>query len=303
MAYVETAILEFSCYLARTQNWLPGHWRLVRWLNEHQGLLQGLPARVRPLGHGTKLHIDPADYDGLRYLIHGITIGDPLTNILQRVLHPGDGFVDVGANVGLYSVVAALCVGPTGRVLALEASPATFERLQIIALHGFGNIEVKHCAAAAAPGDLEFFLGPADHSGVSSLRDLGAATTRRVVVPADTLDRLLSAWPRIRFIKIDVEGAELAVIRGALAMIERDRPFLAMELTPSFMAAFGHSTDELIATIASFGYICRRLKAPYQEYRGLVSEEFQCDVVFVPVTEDRTFLAKMNDDTPSGLGQ
>ncbi len=288
--------LECVWYVARTRRDLPGHWRLVRWLNGHQQSLRRLPARSRSLGRGAKLFVDPADYDGLRYLLHGITEGDPLTALLKRLLRPGDTFVDVGANVGMYSVVASLCVGTRGRVLALEASPATFEKLQVITQHGLGNVVAKHCAVADAAGSLDFFIGPEDHSGVSSLRDLGAAATKRVSVPADTLDHLLEGWPRVRFVKIDVEGAEFGVIRGALRTLEQDRPYLAMELTPKFLASFGLSLEELLAAILRLGYRCRRLKPLFPEFNGLGGDEFQCDVVFVPVELDQSFPEPLRSD-------
>lgn len=239
------------------------------------------------------MFVDPGDYDGLRYLIHGITAGDPMTALLQRILGPGDAFVDVGANVGLYSVVAYLCVGASGRVLALEASPTTFQRLKVITTHAPPNVEVRHCAVADKPGMLDFFVGPQEHSGVSSLRNLGAAATQQVTVRADTIDRMLAEWPKVRFVKIDVEGAELSVIQGALRTIERHRPMLAMELTPRFLAAFGHSLDELLAVVLRRGYRCRRLKQPFQEFTALAEDEFQCDVVFVPIEQDDFFLARM----------
>lgn len=288
--------LECACYLSRVQKGMPGRWRLVQWLNGHQQSLRRLPPRSRSLGRGARLFVSPGDYDGLRYLIHGISEGDPLTALLHRLLQPGDVFVDVGANVGMYSAVASLRVGPSGRVLAVEASPITFEKLQVITRRGLGNIVARHCAVADAAGGLEFFIGPEDHSGVSSLRDLGAAATQRVRVPAETLDHLLEGWPKVRFIKIDVEGAELKVIKGALRTIDRDRPFLAMELTPRFLASFGHSLEELLAAILCRGYMCRRLKPPRGEFTGLAGDEFQCDVVFVPVEHDHSFLERVQFD-------
>ena len=299
--HMRHVLLEVACGLARTQKWLPGHWRLVRWLNGQHGALQLLPARNRSVGRGRRLFINGADHDGLRYLIHGITAGDRLTAMMQRLLRPGDVFVDVGANVGMYSVVASLCVGESGRVLALEASPATFDRLKVITEQDPCNIALKQCAVSDVVGSTAFFIGPEDHSGVSSMRDLGAAATRRISVSTETLDVLLETWPKIRLVKIDVEGAEMAVIKGALRIIERDKPFMVMELTPTFLATFGHSLDELVRTITSRGYRCFRIRQPFEEFTGLASDEVQCDVIFVPAAEADGFRSLMGSSRPMGF--
>lgn len=278
-------LLELACHLSRVRKQVPGHWRLVRWLNGRKEQLRRLPPRARSLGHGQTLFIDPSDYDGLRYLVHGVTPGDPIGSFLSQVLAPGDGFVDVGANVGIYSLIASRHVGDAGRVLAIEASPATFEKLRVVESDPRRNIVARHCAVADAVGVTSFFIGPGDHSGMSSLRDLGTAATQRISVPTETLDRLLADWEQVRLIKIDVEGAELGVLRGAAGVIDRHRPVLLLELTPAFLETFGDSVAALLGFMAGRGYACRRLAPDLPAFEGLVDGEFQCDVVFLPPSE------------------
>lgn len=278
---------ESICWLQRCHPRMPGRWRLARLVQARQALLAGLPAGVRDLAPGCRLYIDPGDYDGLNYLLYGINHAEPVTRLLLALIQPGDKVLDVGANVGFFSVLASKLVGPTGAVVAFEASPVTFARLAA-ARTPHRNISAVHCAVSDRLGELEFSLGPPGHSGMASLRVLDAAD-RRVRVQAITLDSRLAELPKTALVKIDVEGAECMALRGMVGLLARDRPVVVLELTPRFLASFGHAPQDIIELMGRHGYLARRV-IDRQPFTGLGETEFQCDLVFVPQERDRWLL-------------
>lgn len=151
-----------------------------------------------------------------------------------RLALPGSCAFDVGANVGLFAVDLSRAVGPTGRVIAIEPLAATAELLRShIESSGCPNVEVVVAAAAAVTGQVELLLAgdAAQHSTATAL-PFGWSHVGSVTVPAVTLDDLWESAgrPRVSFVKIDVEGAEEDVLRGALRMIAACRPSLIVEV-------------------------------------------------------------------------
>ena len=96
------------------------------------------------------------------------------------------------------------------------------------------------------------------------MRDLGERTSARVKIPCISIDSILDDIPTTKLIKIDVEGAELRVLLGMRRLLRRDRPFIILELTDSFLRELGGSADELLAYMKS---------AEYESYEGLAEFE------------------------------
>lgn len=122
----------------------------------------------------------------------------------------GFTFVDIGANVGAYSLFVAAKAGPGARILAVEPQPDIFARLTAnIGFNSFGSIMAVDCAVADKPGELTLFLDP-HNKGESSVRLLRTSAATAVKVPAVTLHQLLldKGYTQIDALKIDVEGAE-----------------------------------------------------------------------------------------------
>lgn len=141
---------------------------------------------------------------------------------LQRNLMPGDVFVDVGANVGLHTVVAATRVGPGGRVIAFEAVPRTVEHLR--ASLRLSDVEAwveVHTVAVGAREEEGRVFHVAAIAGHSSMYPLQEAVLEQVMVPVRTLDGVLSG-AGVKLVKIDVEGAELDVLQGMAQLIEQN---------------------------------------------------------------------------------
>lgn len=157
-----------------------------------------------------------------------------VTRVLRGLLSPGATFVDVGANIGYFSLLAASLVGPAGRVLAFEPNPANCELLrQSVTANDFAWIAIHPVAVAEARQQIAFATAGVDSNGrVINPAEAEAEVAPLPLVEAVPLDEALAGVPRVDAIKIDVEGAEARVWRGMQAVIQRHRPPLLFEFSP-----------------------------------------------------------------------
>ena len=162
---------------------------------------------------------------GFHLAVNGVYEADEVAFALSA-LQPGGVFLDVGANIGTYTVPAAKKVGPNGRVLAVEASPRVFRYLaHNVYLNRLSNVRLVQCAALAVNGGtVPFYEAPPDHFGMGALTaQFGAAP---VEVQARTLDGVLSesGLDTVDLLKVDVEGFEVDVFAGAKRLLTGDQP-------------------------------------------------------------------------------
>jgi FkbM family methyltransferase len=199
---------------------------------------------------------------GLRLFRYGVQ--DPELDLVRLLLRPGDVFVDAGANVGLFSLVAAASVGPGGRVVACEPAPRMRAMLEHNALlNGFGWVEAHGVALAEQPGSAEMVIFEGAGSGLSSFSPAAPEGGRRRIVPVTTLDDLVPAHeaPRVSAVKIDVEGAEVRVLQGAAHLLDRCAPDLLIEIDEAHLARQGASAAELRAMLEGIGYEAYRVRS------------------------------------------
>lgn len=183
----------------------------------------------------------------------------PLMGLLAARLRPGDVFVDVGANFGFFSLLASRLVGPEGAVVAIEASPSTYERLlDHVRMNGADNVACVNVAASDHQGRLKVFSpGVWNSGGTTTVEDPQELAARAAVfeteIEAKPLSRIVPdhLYGRIRLIKIDVEGAEAAVLRGLEPMLGAlpEDVTVVVELNPEIL---GRSGIDLAAPLVPF---------------------------------------------------
>lgn len=201
-----------------------------------------------------------------------------LTKLLKLSLKEGDRFIDVGANIGYFSLLASSLVGRSGRVHAIEASPTIFEQLKHnVNRNHCTNVQAYNMAASDTEGLLPIFLaGKGNLGGTTTLaavacRDGHTYETQVVAKPLASIigeDELLGA----RLIKIDVEGAEAAVIKGIERLLPRcsQQTEWVIEVTPE---RIGHAeTQTLLSTFVAAGYRLYHLENDYG-YAGYTSPD------------------------------
>ena len=175
---------------------------------------------------------------------------------LLGILRPGDRFVDVGANIGMISLIGSAAVGPSGSVESFEPNPEARARLAAhLSLNGIEHATVYPLGLGDEPGKLMLHQ-TSTHSGTATLNKVASAAIVDSV-EVDVVrgeDVLLADTRPVRAIKLDVEGFELRALKGLRGLIERDRPFLITEFSPETMDDPDAEFAALVALLAPMGY-------------------------------------------------
>ena len=175
--------------------------------------------------------------------------------IFRRLLKPGMGVIDIGANIGFFSMLSATLVGPAGFVLAVEPNPHNAKLLECSRrVNGFEHVRLAQVAAGPDTGVLA--LHTSHSTGTTSeVQDGLAAMLAADTVPCIQLDRLVPAGRRIDFIKIDVDGAEYKALLGCRETIMRDRPHIVSEFAPDMLRGIsGLDGVGYLTWLGSFDY-------------------------------------------------
>lgn len=176
-----------------------------------------------------------------------------LTRKVRGLLGPGAVFVDVGANVGWYTLLAAARVGPKGRVHAFEARADNVALLErSLDDNGFANVEVHRCAVSDRAGTLAFFASGTWYSNGRIVADEEPGSEQLPRVPAVALDEALADAPQIDVIKMDIEGAEAKALAGMRGLLRRHRPVLLTEFSPDLLRiSSGVEPEAYLAALAA----------------------------------------------------
>jgi FkbM family methyltransferase len=182
-------------------------------------------------------------------------------SVFQRLV-PRDAIViDVGAYLGVYALLGARLAGAGGRVVALEVDPRTvpFLRRNVVENGLTTRVRVLEAAAADYTGTGRFFLNDGDASGSSLFVQRGPARDVSIV----RLDDVLADLPRVDVMKIDVEGAELRVLRGATDVIARS-PNVAVicEVNPRALRAADAAPEDFVELFRELGFHVHRIVEP-----------------------------------------
>jgi len=184
---------------------------------------------------------------------------DELT-FVGRFLRPGMTVLDIGAHHGLYTLLASKRVASSGRVFSFEPSPRERRKLRIhLALNLCLNVEVQSLALGAQDATADLFVVQGSETGCNSLRPpIAAGGTSPVSVHVTTLDHWLQTakLSLVDFIKLDVEGAELDVLKGAADLLNRrPRPVILAEVQDVRTAPWGYHAKEILAHLTRAGYL------------------------------------------------
>ncbi len=181
------------------------------------------------------------------------------TLLVREILKPGMTFVDVGANWGYFTLLAAHLVGPQGTVVALEPDPRMFAKLAAnVSRNGYRNVTLHQFAAAAADDHLplQAYDEAAGNFGLSRLLP-GSTDEGAVQVRTRPLDSVLDALELglVDLLKMDIEGAEGLALRGLARSLKTRRVArLLLELHPQAVEAYGTTVEQIFDLLTSAGY-------------------------------------------------
>lgn len=205
----------------------------------------------------------------LRWLSRRVWFVESEVSALAAVAGPGDVCFDVGAGFGLYTYVLAQQVGPEGEVHSFEPLAAPRRVLdRAVRSAGLSQVRVHAAAAGRRPGTAVMSL---PHRNGTPVHGRAFVTTgavgrgpntefarhERLTVPVTTIDGTCARLEveRVAFIKMDVEGAEPAVLDGASETLARDRPDLLLEIEDRHLAKYGARAEDLFDRLGDLGYV------------------------------------------------
>lgn len=232
------------------QDWTPvlAKWGIVR------------PVRMQ-VDQGVSLNLDPQDLVSVSILrSHEWQPG--VWTALQSRLMPGAVLLDVGAHIGYFSLKGAAMVGPKGRVLSFEPNPETLVQLRsnVEASHVESIVTVEPIAATDHDQQLTLYATRGTNTGASSLSKENAGVfdehPQGYPVRGRPIDDVVSelGLTRVDAVKIDVEGAEVSVLRGAMKTLTKYHPKIVIEVDERQLAGFGTKPADVEALLKQAGY-------------------------------------------------
>ena len=224
--------------------------RAVRWQISKRTSSRAWTIKVY---NGLKMKCYP-DSRGASFLVYTSGRQDPDDfSFIEAYLRPGDRFLDVGANIGIYTLLAAGLVGKTGRVDALEPGLKAYKRLEEnIALNQLSQVHARHAAANDSVEPIPFLQGQDLTNRIATGE--GEADGEVAVVPSVLLDDILGQGP-YAMAKIDVEGAEPICFRGAVkSLAAGNPPVWFIELKDRLLRQYGFDVKSFVAFLQDSGY-------------------------------------------------
>jgi FkbM family methyltransferase len=193
-----------------------------------------------------------------------------IVNVLNKILREGMVVVDVGANIGEITMVASKRVGSSGRVLAFE--PVARNLLELnknIRENALRNVTIIESGLSDYEGEVHIYHSCGqgaendEHFGLNSIYVGSGEGIPIQSIPLTTLDRFLQSRPqdRIDVVKIDIEGAELACLKGSEQTLRSFRPYLIIEVQRTSSAAGGYEQSDILNFLSPLGYSFFRISS------------------------------------------
>lgn len=183
------------------------------------------------------------------------------TKIIKEILSSGDIFVDIGANIGWYTVLASKIVGLKGRVFSFEPSTEIFNHLEKnIAINKLENVTTSKTALSNQTGEAYFNIAPKNNEGIGSLISNVDVDYQQDVVKTIEFDNYFER-EKIRLVKIDVEGAEFKVLQSMKKTLrQKSIDYIMFEVNDSFLERAEISRDELFNLFTKNNYDLYHIK-------------------------------------------
>lgn len=219
----------------------------------------GRGSLVRMPVMGVLMDLDPCEYmQGIAIVSGAYERNEALAFL--RLLSPGDIVVDVGANIGQFSLLAAHAIGPLGRVHSFEPFPSVYSRLQSHVLAGPFRDTIRTFNLGLSDQKGTVTLWGSDELRIHGARNDGLTSAfsdslRSTIVGEMRIDRWDSlVGGRVDAVKLDCEGSELLALRGMEETLQKHRPRLLIEMNPATFEAAGYDSIVLLSYLEGFAY-------------------------------------------------
>jgi len=224
------------------------------------GAFNFLLQKLRPRGialaevQGNKMYVNP-DYEwgGVKWLMSD-SYEKGETELVKGIITEGMTVVDIGANIGYYTLIAAKLVGNSGKVYAFEPEPDNYKLLcKNIEINGYTNIIPVNKAVSNKCGITKLFLDQVNSGNPSFSQDNVFEKAGSVEVETVTMSEFFQ-HQKIDFIKMDVQGAEGLIVDGAGEILKQDELKIMMEFWPAGLNNLGTEPLELVYKLRGFGF-------------------------------------------------
>ncbi len=179
-----------------------------------------------------------------------------LGDLLKKMLRANDVFIDIGANIGYFSLLSAN-ISPSVKVISFEPVKALFEKLnENISINDNKNILTINAAIGEVNEQRELFLSDTDNLGMSSFQQPENYSGRKEKVQVMVFDDWFktSGLTKIDLIKLDIEGSELAALKGMSAVLEKQKPSLIVEINPETLSLFSLTPLDIYNYLNQFNF-------------------------------------------------
>lgn len=194
-------------------------------------------------------------------------------NFLLRYLRPEDSFIDIGANIGVYTLLAASKIR-SGSIYSFEALPKNYQRLQEnLKLNQFNQVKTYELAISDYQGTVALNLAEGDSMPFISQ----TATKNTITVPTNTLDNLLQnqSFANLTLAKMDIDGAEILAFKGAISLLKQQRPYVWILEINDAVNNFGHQKQDIVELLSSYGYSLYSYNADTNQLQPITLEQQQ----------------------------
>ena len=183
-------------------------------------------------------------------------------SMLLQLVPPGGTFVDIGANIGWYSIHVAIA-DREANVIAVEPIPSSFRWLvAAIEANSLTNITPLNIAVGPQDGTTTLFVDATISGAASAAPSTGEAGLEPITCPVKTIDDIVYRHSEtVQVLKLDIEGGELLALRGAARVLSEQRPIVFCEMLRKLARPFGYHPNAIIALMDGYGYACYRAEA------------------------------------------
>jgi len=178
-------------------------------------------------------------------------------DLLRSMLRANDVFIDIGANIGYFSLLSAT-ISPSVRIFSFEPVKDLFQKMNVnISLNNIKNISTVNAAVGKISEEKELFVSASDNLGMSSFYQPENYSGKKERVKVVTIDDWFktSELTKIDVIKLDVEGNELAALKGMRAVIEEQRPLVIVEINPQTLSLSGLKSLDIYNYLNQFNFV------------------------------------------------
>src|SRR3984893_18651282 len=245
-----------TLFLTYPYQWSTPHW-VLRTLKEILGIRI---SRRMEIG-GFTIEVDPFDGPGRDFWQTGLT-EPPTRDLVSRILRPGMVMLDIGAYIGQFTLVSSRATNDEIRIFSFEPTPGVFRQLcRNIQANKCAHVTCIQAALSDRSGRAKFYFYPESHDQ-NSLRALASSDATYAEVSVETIDSIAEQYSidRMDLVKVDVEGNELSVLKGARRSLTRFRPVLIVEIS-RHQRTYGYTGAEVKNFLDEYGYNTFRVEA------------------------------------------